>query len=365
MGNKQLLLLFTVFCVSFLCDSLLFPRNLLRRHHASLNSVVQNAVIVGSGPAGLATAIMLARRGYKKVDVFDRLPEPPSSNASEVWNGFLADRSYNIGLSGRGQRALTAIGMMNRIDSNSAVVIGRKDWTPESSPDSPVDTIFTGRSYLTKCIQRDRLAACLLEGVREEYRDHISVHFNTPCVSARWEVDHNGDEVCILSMANGTATSDNSSLWEVRSKFVIGTDGSQSVVRDCMVAESKEFKVNKFPDSNVRVYRTIPMMLPREASLTGLKKKWPSYVNYSCRTKSDINFDALPTKEGLYLGVVLYRPWDEKIRALKTAADARSFFQNVLPMFSPLLKDDDLAKFALKNDSKLPLFQYAGPVLHR
>ena len=36
------------------------------------------------------------------------------------------------------------------------------------------------------------------------------------------------------------------------------------------------------------------------------ESKWRKDLNLSCRTKSDINIDALPTKEGYHLGVVLF-----------------------------------------------------------
>jgi hypothetical protein len=56
--------------------------------------------IVGSGPAGLATAIMLARTGVKGIKLFDQLNEPIAANDSVYWGNYAADRSYLIGLNG-------------------------------------------------------------------------------------------------------------------------------------------------------------------------------------------------------------------------------------------------------------------------
>jgi hypothetical protein len=61
---------------------------------------VADTVIVGSGPTGLAGALMLARRGYKDIHVYDRLPEPPAVDSKDWGDG----RNYNVGLSGRGQK---------------------------------------------------------------------------------------------------------------------------------------------------------------------------------------------------------------------------------------------------------------------
>ena len=76
---------------------------------------------------------------------------------------------------------------MERVDSCSSTLSGRMDWRPQgqggapvatqakgsssdppSSPAAPpggepTKTMYTGRSYQTKCIQRDRLASCLLQ----------------------------------------------------------------------------------------------------------------------------------------------------------------------------------------------------------
>lgn len=323
-----------------------------------------DVVIVGSGPTGLSTAIMLARRGYRNIKVFDRLPPPPSPNDSEQWSGFLADRSYNIGLNGRGQRTLRALGVMDKIDDSSAIVNGRKDWTPEAPLDSPSVTDYQGRSYVTKCIQRDRLTACLLDSVKENYTEAIAVHFSAACTEVKWENDGTDEETCVLSFHNVSGDTAERS-WTERSKFVIGTDGAQSVVRDAMEVDSvshKSFSVKKFKDTNARVYRTIPMHFPKDYAS---KKKWPTTLNYSARTKFDVNLDALPTKEGLYLGVVLYRPWDQKLKDIKSGLDARDFFNKYFPMFMPVVKDVDLEKFSQKNDSRLPMFQYCGPNLHR
>ena len=46
-------------------------------------------------------------------------------------------------------------------------------------------------------------------------------------------------------------------------------------------------------------------------------------------------------------------------------ADAKAFFDEVLPMFSSIVRDGDLDRFAKQSDSRLPCFSYVGPILHR
>ena len=99
-----------------------------------------SVVIIGGGPAGLASAIMLARRGYKKIKVYDRLLEPPAPDDSSVWNDFENSRSYNIGVNGRGQKALAELEVLSKIDSYSAKCVGRMEWSPEGTGE-PKETI--------------------------------------------------------------------------------------------------------------------------------------------------------------------------------------------------------------------------------
>jgi 2-polyprenyl-6-methoxyphenol hydroxylase-like FAD-dependent oxidoreductase len=313
--------------------------------------------IIGAGPAGLSTAIALARLGYKNVKVFDKLDEPLAPDSPD-WVDLVSPtflRSYNIGISGRGQKVLRALGVMDKIENFAADVTGRKDWSPESPIDSPREVIYTGvKSYTTRVIQRDRLASVLLRELRtnDAFNKVVTIHY--------------GSSVSRVDFPTSASKTRSSALLHITSKssvgelvletpLVIGADGTASALRDAMETSSRgKVWVRRFEDKNVRVYRTIPLHFPPN------NDKWKGFLNYSVRTKNDINIDALPTKGGPMLGVVLYRPWDERITGLKTLADAKKFFRDVLPQFTEVLKDEDLERFAKKEDSKLPRFSFAG-----
>lgn len=321
-------------------------------------------VVIGAGPAGLSSAIMLARRGYSDVRVFEKMSPPPRPDDDSVWGNFktTSDRLYMIGINGRGQRFLNHIDCLNEMGKYTKSVLGRKDWSPGQNVDTPRETIFTAKKYTTLCIQRDRLTASLLEQVQSKYANSIKVEFNMQLQNVEWKSDEN----CALTFQQ-VGSADTSSA-KIESKFVIGADGVGSKLREEMASTYKnrlglglgrdKVSVKHYDDNNVRVYRTIPMYIPPE-------KKWRGDLNYSARTKDDINCDALPTPEGPLIGVVLYRPGDDRLKSLKSGADARAFFERYLPMFSSFVKDDDLERFAQKRDSRLPSFSYAGPSLHR
>ena len=62
----------------------------------------RKTAIIGGGPTGLTTAIMLAQKGWTDIHVYDRLPEPPSPDDEAAWSD--TARFYLIGLGGRGQK---------------------------------------------------------------------------------------------------------------------------------------------------------------------------------------------------------------------------------------------------------------------
>ena len=115
-------------------------------------------VVVGGGPTGLATAIMLARRGWRNIEVWERLPRPPTTTP---WSG--ATRHRALPACRQGQIALEKLGCCDRVLTYCKRVNGRMDWSP-GKPE-PVQRISDKR-YATQVIQRDRLVAALLEELR-------------------------------------------------------------------------------------------------------------------------------------------------------------------------------------------------------
>ena len=83
--------------------SALVATTLAKPSRASSFAPPESSVVVGAGPAGLATAIMLSKRGWQNVQVIDRLPPPPSLD-DEV--GSDTARFYLIGIGGRGKPRL-------------------------------------------------------------------------------------------------------------------------------------------------------------------------------------------------------------------------------------------------------------------
>ena len=120
----------------------------------------------------------------------------------------------------------------------------------------------------------------------------------------------------------------------------------------------KPFRVTRYEDDNRRIYKTIPMKLPKD---------WRPDLNYSARSQNGrINIDALPAnQESNYCGVLLLKEDDPLAQPNSDPKEMREFLEEYLPQFSAILDDDVVSQVAQKPPSYLPSFRYVGPRLNQ
>jgi 2-polyprenyl-6-methoxyphenol hydroxylase-like FAD-dependent oxidoreductase len=182
---------------------------------------VEEIAIVGGGPAALASAIALARRGIRTT-VYERDAHPA------VEPRFNPDRAYAVDISGHGLRALRHIDACGYFDDRMIRLLGQR------KADGGVEE-WPGPAWIGS---RGDIQRSLMALVEAKY--HRLVTIESVCRVTGVDVDSG-----LLNLVGRTGHAA-----KRRCDFVIGADGAGSVVRQALQRQVPGFAVRteSFPN---------------------------------------------------------------------------------------------------------------------
>lgn len=363
-----------------------------------------DAVVVGGGPAGLLSAIMLAQKlpplsssspspSTKRVVVYDRLDPPPAPD--NVVYSTNVSKYYLLGLGHRGQSALKYFNVWDDVEKASVAVLGRRDWSPGKMGEDDSKITMSNKEVTSRVLARDKLVAVLKNVIETRYNDVIELKYGyqvdpisfggETASDTTTEEDGSGPPVQLQVSRCTPVGPPNSDIEEcsiedaqprkVTTSFLIGADGAARTIANAMETNDEEyrrqtslfkklfgtkqlpFRVTRYEDDNKRVYKSIPIKFPSH---------WPHNLNYSARSENSRGtFEALPSDaNGNYCALLLLRPDDVLASANCDPTVLRKFFDEQFPQFSKLLDDEVIQDVAQKRASTLPSFRFAGPRHH-
>ena len=104
-----------------------------------------------------------------------------------------------------------------------------------------------------------------------------------------------------------------------------------------------------YEDTNPRVYKTVTFKPADD---------WRQDMNFSAEAadkKAGLMLQALPTREGLLMGLLLTKPGNSVVESVKTPQEAKELFQKQFPQLVQQIGDVEFEKFPEKPVSKLPV----------
>lgn len=264
----------------------------------------KSRVIIGAGPVGALTALLLKRRG-DDVAVYERRGDPRAK-------GYIGGRSINLALSDRGMLALERAGIAKDVDAVAVPMPGRlmhaKDGTTAFMP-------YGLNGEFIRSVSRGGLNIKLLDLLDDA---GVPVFFDHPCVDVNLGAGN-------VTFAGGVGVS---------ADLIIGADGAFSAVRTAMQKTDRfDFSQTYLPHGYKEL--TIPagpngsFLLDQSALHIWPRAAWMLI--------------ALPNQDGSFTCTLFFSHdgADASFAALDTPKKARDFFEEHLKDALALMPDFD------------------------
>jgi len=318
------------------------------------NSYQKNVVIIGGGPAGLGTALMLAKRGWTDITVLEKRPSA---------DYYEPDKSFSYQIDGRGQKLTDLLGLTVKLADLSVpstdfyLTLIQKDGKRKTTK-LPIADSKRPTAYW---LPRASFVDLLYQEIHQHWTDSIQVLFNTQCVEIKQHPEHL--EIIAQSQEQEQLT--------FIPTLIVGCDGLSSIVRQTlqkMEGQSHSFEMQQFPSpSSGLKYKvlTLPPQFPLSDQEGDLAQSTMAYAIRSTfkGRKKAISLGLLPLKnphQPRTANIITYP--DHQIWQLKTPVEVEQFLKQSFPQLplEKIVSHEEIARFTNSDGGKFPIPQYCS-----
>lgn len=297
-------------------------------------------LVVGGGPAGLGSAIALAREGWKNVVVVEKAPSSGVSDVTREYSYLLGKRALDFA---REVKFLESLEAASTAVQKSMLVNVLADGTQNSIelPETLMNGLF---------ITRPRLLETMRDELQRLYSSSVSIHFGTVC---DFQVENNNKiSVVLCDVESGECR-------HISPSLVLGCDGQNSSVRTALCKidpDSFSLRTYYSPSAGLR-YKTLRI----NVELQNVEpNNWNVYTAKKPSKKGALRLGLLPvTDSASCQSALIVQPESHQIWQLKTADEVYSMLEDEFPQLDirKVIQREDMERFASATPGVLPRIQ--------
>ncbi|MGB3190477.1 MAG: NAD(P)/FAD-dependent oxidoreductase [Limnoraphis sp.] len=322
----------------------------------------QKAVIVGGGPTGFATALMLAKRGWSEITVLEKRLSA---------DFYEPDKSFNYLIDGRGQKFTDLLGLTEKLSKLGVPTTEfylteiKADGTCKTSKVPVVDSNRKTAYWLP----RRAFLQLLYQEIEENWQNCIRVLFNTKCVEIDSRLEENLGESKLTVIAEEI---NNEKVVKLETNLLVGCDGINSVVRETLDhwdnSGTDKFKMQLFPSASSGLkYKvlTLPPNFPLDNNKSERAVCTMAYAIRAAFTDSQrwLSLGILPFADPNERRTAnIIRQPDHQIWKIEDGEQLSKFLETAFPQLPipEIVSPEESERFAKSEGGFFPIPQYCS-----
>ena len=325
------------------------------------NDYHQQILIVGGGPAGFATALMLAKRGWENITVLEKRPSA---------DYYEPDKAFNYLIDGRGQKFTDYLNLTEKLSQNG---VASTDFeltkiTPDGKRKTVKLPIVDPNRKPAYWITRKTFVNLLYQEIENNWQDSINVIFYAKCLEIHKKIsDEDKSEKLEV-----TAEIENGENIRFEHFILIGCDGINSIVRNTLKkwdkSLSSKFEIKYSPSPSAGLKYKILTLPPKFSLDENGEELSTSEMAYAVRSalkdrKKSISLGLLPVKnpDEVRTANIIAKP-NHTIWELSNGEEMHDFLTKSFPQLPihKIVSPQELERFAQSEGGEFPIPQHCN-----